>query len=920
MRTHITTVTVAIVLFVFAGPPASIVPRAIAEPKHQHSHVVANPWQLVDEPSLGAKQNDRIITPRAYSVFGVDAGLLAATLRTAPLEFTAAAREGAPHVMTLPMPDGSVQRFAIQESPVMEEALAARYPQIDTYIAQGIDDRAATVRLDLTPLGFHAQILSPNGAVYVDPIYRGDTTHYISYYKRDYVKAGDDFVCLVDEVRDTASKTGAPTAPAATIGQTLRTYRLALACTGEYSVAVCNINGVSQTVDNTFAAMTTSVNRVVGVYESELAIRMVLVANDTSLVYLNGATDPYTNSSGSTMLSQNQSTCDSVIGSGNYDIGHVFSTGGGGIAGLGVVCRNGNKANGVTGLSQPVGDGFDIDYVAHEMGHQFGANHTFNSNTGSCGGGNRSASHAYEVGSGSTIMAYAGICGAGDLQPHSDPYFHGTSFDEIVQYTNVGAGNNCPVQTSTGNNEPTASAGAAYSIPINTPFELTALNGSDPNSDALTYCWEEFDLGPAGNSTTDNGSSPILRSFNPSSSPTRVFPKISSLISNTSPYGEVLPTTTRTMTYRCTYRDNKAGGGGVSFNSTTVSSSTAAGPFQVTAPNTATTFAGGSVQTVTWNVANTTAAPVSTANVTIYLSLDGGNTFPIVLLANTPNDGSQAVTIPNAPTTQARIKVKGAGNIFFDISNANFTITSGVTGGDSAGIYVASSGASFLRNSNTPGAADSVFNFGPAPSTLVPLSGDWDGNHTNTAGLYDPATGNFFLKNSNAGGAADIVFQFGPGGAGFVPLVGDWNADGVDTIGIYQPATGTFFLKNSNSGGAADVTFSFGAGGLGLIPVAGDWDGDVKDTIGLYDPATGSFFLKNQNLNGSADIVFSFGSPGLTPVTGDWNLDGKDTIGVYVPASGTWFLRNSNSPGPGDLAFSYGPAGVTPIVGDWDGL
>lgn len=864
-------------------------------------------WSEIDESSLGSsKQADIMISARTYRVFQLDQAVLADVLDRAPMEFSEAAKSSTPVVMTIPMPDGSLQRFRIQESPIMEPGLAARFPAIRTYIAQGIDDPAANVRFDRTPLGFHAQILSPNGTVYVETLFRGDTSLYASYYKRDAIRTAG-FECLVagSEADDTAEKVSAV---AAVTGPTLRTYRLALSNTIEYASAACGHYGTAVTVDNVLAAEVISVNRIVGIYERDLAVRMVLVANNNLLVKT--TSDTFSNTNPSAMLSQNQSACDTVIGAANYDIGHIFSTGGGGIAGLGVVCIGGQKGQGVTGTNAPYNDPFDVDYVAHEMGHQFGGNHTFNSTESSCGGGNRNASTAMEPGSGSTIQAYAGICGASDLQPNSDAYFHGISFDEMVNYTNSGGGNSCAVQTGTGNLAPLVEAGPNYTIPANTPFELTA-EASDPNGDELTYCWEQFNAGASSTSlTTDNGTGAIIRSLNPTTSPTR------SILGATA---QVLPTTNRALAFRCTVRDNRAGGGGVANDSMTVTSTTTAGPFAVTAPNTATTFAGASAQTVTWNVASTNAGTVNTPNVTIFLSLDGGVTFPICLLANTPNDGSQVVTMPNVATSTARIKVKGAGNIFFDISNANFTITAATNGGDSAGVWVSASSTSFLRNSNTLGGADVAFGYGAGPSTFVPLVGDWDGNHSDTCGLYDPATGNFFLRNSNSGGGADLVFSFGAGGASIIPLRGDWNFDGVDTIGIYNATTGTFFLRNSNSSGPADVVFSFGPGGA-FIPLSGDWNADGRDTIGIYDPATGNFFLRNSNTSGGANAVFSFGAGGATPLVGDWNLDGRDTIGIYLTGTGSWFLRNTNASGPADLAFGYGPSGSTAIVGDWDAL
>lgn len=625
-------------------------------------------WQAVSESTLQGT-GERWVVPTQYRTLGADEAALAKVLAQAPLEGSAA--QGVE--LTLPLPDGTFERFQVFNSPVMAPELAARYPQITTYRAIGLDDPHAVARLDHTIFGFHGMILSPNGTVFIDPYRRGDTQHYVSYYKSDFVPpAGETFVELgplgdSQKIRQRVEAMGE-----ATSGPQLRTYRLAIGATGEYT------QYYGGTVAGGMAGIVTSVNRVTGVYEKEVAVKLVLIANNDLIVYTNAATDPYTNDDGFTMLDENQATVDAVIGNANYDVGHVFSTGGGGVAYLGVPCQTGMKAMGVTGSPAPVGDPYDIDYVAHEMGHQFGANHTFNSVTGSCGGGNRNGSTAYEPGSATTIMGYAGICGADDIQPHSDDDFHTISFDEIEAYI-TSDGNSCAVITNTGNHPPVVEAGTGgFTIPKNTPFTLTG-SATDPDGDPLTYDWEEFDLGPAGAPNSPSGNAPIFRSFLAVTIPSRTFPKMADIVNNTQVKGEILPSYARNLVFRLTARDNHASpsAGGVAYDSITFSVSGTAGPFLVTAPNTAVTWQGLSQQTVTWDVASTNIAPVNCANVNIDLSTDGGYTYPTEILHGTPNDGSQAVTVPNVASTTARVRVSCASSIFFDISNANFTIEPG---------------------------------------------------------------------------------------------------------------------------------------------------------------------------------------------------------------------------------------------------
>ncbi len=627
---------------------------------------------------IAVSSGEQSINAVRYRLLEVDIAALRAILGQAPAEGSPDAATGAP-VLEVPLPDGGMERFRMVEVRIMEESLARRFPELKTYRGRSLDDPSATLICDLTPAGFHGMILGEGGTVVIDPFLRGDPRWVASAYKHDFrpVAGQEPFVCQVkdDDDRGQAvpadAAAHAPFGPLAASGTTLRTYRLALAATGEYTTAVCSPSPAA--VACGLAAIVTSMNRVDGIYEREVAIRMVLIANNDLIVYTNGSTDPYSNDSGSTMLGQNQANLDAVIGTANYDVGHVFSTGGGGVAQLSVPCNASAKARGVTGSSNPVGDPFDVDYVAHEMGHQFGARHTFNGTTGSCGG-NRSASAAYEPGSGTTIMAYAGICGAEDLQPHSDDYFHVKSFDEIVSFS-TGAGDVCAVRTTTGNTAPTVDAGLSYDVPRLTPFTLTG-SATDPEGDALTYCWEEFDLGTAAPPNTDlDAARPIFRSFLATTSPSRTFPRLSDVLSGTATFGESMSQRTRTMTFRLTARDNRSDGGGVDYAATTVNVDAGAGPFAVTQPGSGASWPGLSTQTVLWDVASTDVAPVSCADVEITLSTDGGLTFPTTLAASTANDGSEPVTIPNAPAASARVKVSCVGNVFFDISNPDFAIT-----------------------------------------------------------------------------------------------------------------------------------------------------------------------------------------------------------------------------------------------------
>ena len=342
--------------------------------------------------------------------------------------------------------------------------------------------------------------------------------------------------------------------------------------------------------------------------------------------------------------------------------------------------------------------------VAHEMGHQFGATHTFNATTGTCGP-ERAPSTAYEPGTGSTIMGYRLACGEEDLNS-GDTYFHIASLEQITDYTTIGNGS-CALSQATGNGTPTVDAGASYNIPSRTPFELTA-TASDPDGDTLSYSWEQFDLGTASPPHTDDGTRPLFRSFAPTTSPTRTFPRLLDILSGLATFGETLPTTTRTMNFKVTVRDNKSNGGAANSDGMQLSVSSEAGPFTVTQPSNVTSWNTSSSQTVTWNVANTNIAPVNCTNVKISLSIDGGLTYPITLANSTPNDGSETITVPGTPFPASRVKVEGVGNVFFNISQSFFingvanstpTISAFSPGTGGSGTMVTITGTNFISPS-----------------------------------------------------------------------------------------------------------------------------------------------------------------------------------------------------------------------------
>ncbi len=613
-------------------------------------------------------------------------------------------------IVELPMPDGTYRNFTVWQDPMMEEPLGMQYPDIKTFTGTAVGDARVTAKLDFTTYGFHAMIFDGENTSFVDPYDNYHDGYYFAHYKKDEVRTaeqrmrcefkGHNDESLAGEAMNTDIAKSLPKLAQRTgNGWYRKNYRLALTADHFYTQAATG--STNPTFAQCLSKMTTTMNRVNGVYEREFSVHMNIVANDTVIIWrkhpdaLNG-NDPFNSidNNGGACLSQNQTTADSRITSANYDVGHVFTTGGGGVSYLGVVCTNGSKASSCTGSPSPTGDGYDIDYVAHEMGHEFGSEHTFANNyDGSCQT-NAVANYAYEPGSGTTIMAYAGICSPDDLAMHSEAYFHASSLVQI-QGKLVTTENTCASTTLTGNKLVSlATFSTSYSIPYKTPFELTSPTAVDSVADTATqYCWEQWNKGAATGSASSRFvntyvKGPIFRSWFPVYTETRVFPRMSKVLAGTlsdagteGNQGEKAPDTARFLTFKLTVRNFLNGYGCFLFPDDTihldaVQTSTRTG-FKVTSQGTTgLSYTGGSTQTVTWDVVGSNAAPVNAANVVIYMSKDGGTTWPYNL-GTFPNNGSATVTLPNPAATSStcRFKVKGSGNVFFNVNKSNFTVT-----------------------------------------------------------------------------------------------------------------------------------------------------------------------------------------------------------------------------------------------------
>lgn len=655
-----------------------------------------NPWkQLGNNPFNVSEKIEVVNQPKEYKLFNLNNYGLSNEL--ASINDTHQEK-----IINFPNSKGELVKYRVKERSTFAKELQAKFPNLRSYAGKSLDGKS-NIRFSISPIhGLSAMIFNENHSIdYIDA-YTKDLTTYITYNRKNIENVGDEFICNTQNRSDISNlneNNHTSNRPEYVNDGTLRTYRLALASTYEYSQFHINRAGLSngndqQKKEAVLSAMNVAMTRVNGIYETELGITMVIIPNNDQIIYIT-SNDPYTNNDGTTLLGENQSNVDAVIGPDNYDIGHVFSTGGGGVAWQYTPCKVGydqyngmslGKASGVTGQRSPINDAFYIDYVAHEIGHQFGANHTFNN---SCDR-NRFNSTAMEPGSGSTIMAYAGICPP-NIQNNSDPYFHSISLSEIYSFVkNTGT---CSVNTLTGNHVPTVSLpGTLFNIPHSTAFKLEG-QGSDEDNDQLTYTWEQRNQQIATQAPlSTNTVGPTFRSLTPVNVPYRYFPNLNAILNdklvyttNTQPYSwEVIPSVGRNMNFSLTVRDNNINGGQTAVASLIVRTVAEAGPFKVTSQSTNETWTAGQSATITWDVAGTDANGINTSNVKIVLSTDGGQTWDYTLVESTPNNGTYTFTVPYGigNTTQARLMIVPINNVYLAVNKVNFTIESALATND----------------------------------------------------------------------------------------------------------------------------------------------------------------------------------------------------------------------------------------------
>lgn len=772
-------------------------------------------------------------------------------------------------IVEFPNAEGVLEKFSVWENSNFSPELQQRYPDIRAYIGKGMTDRTAVINFSVSPLGLQTFVFrADNGSEFIEP-YTKDRSVYVFFDSKTRTTARLPFNCGTVDKKLTEDLTNNPSVTNRSNNQSYKTMRLALSCTGEYGTYF------GGTLVATMAAMNATMTRVNGVFEKDMALHLNLIPNNDLVVYTNASTDPYSPESGmSNWNDELQANLTSVIGEANYDIGHLFgATGGGGDAGcIGCVCGTG-KGSGYTSPSGggPVGDNFDIDYVIHEMGHQLGANHTFSHSTEGTGVN-------VEPGSGSTIMGYAGITNY-DVQAHSDAYFTYRSIQQMQ--TNLAA-KSCPAATPIINTPPSVSAGDDFTIPAGTPYTLNA-TVTDAEGDALTYCWEQNNSASSASSGANSVASatkvigPTFRSFIPKSVPERSMPDKAKILAGTlNTTWESLSNVARSLKFTLTVRDNNIAGPQTNTDEVTITSLAAynaatgvgAGPFVVTSQNTNTVaWAQGSTQTITWSVNNTTSLPGS-QNVNIKLSIDGGLTFPYILAADIPNDGTEDIIVPDVPASETcRILVEPTANKYYAINTKAFHI--GYELQNTCTTYT------FATPFNLPDGVNSYTNKTinvPDTGTITDVNVTINATHPELHDLY--------IAMTRPGGSLSNLFNQQCTGSANMNVTFD--AQG-STLTCGSPLTGTFippYNLNNFNGLNQQGNWQFGfkdlvAGNVGSInSIALDICSQSFRLLATTSPTFENFSLYPNPNNGAFTIRFHTASNNKISI-GVFDLEGR---------------------------------------------
>ncbi len=650
-----------------------------------YSRAQVNLWESADLADLTDRSTDhRYSTPAEFGLFKVNIEDLRTAMATTPHENQISSRNSYSQI-SMPMPDGSFRTFNLVEYEMMEPKLARKYPNLKTYT--GVDlEHGSKIHCNLTSNQFFAAIREKGVTYYIDPYSRSGNSYFVVYDIRNDVPTEIGFSCdqhklengeIVDVEGPTTHQSLDQELHKRGDAFTLRTYRLAVSATAGFTA----FHG--GTVVGALDGITTIVNRINSIYEREVAIRLMLIANNDEIIFTTSDDDPFDHiaiGDQAAFLNQNQNTVTNIIGNANYDIGHVLNVkansppSGQGIAERGSVCRPNSKARGSSGSVSPAGNAFAVSIISHEMGHQFNANHTMYH----CQNVNLPTS--VEPGSGSTIMSYAGICSpVANIQNNSDDYFNSNSIQSIIGFSRNGNGNICGEDVDFGNTYPDVILDypSLTYIPVNTPFKLTAEGADAETPNTLTYCWEQYQNGSRNfednpwNIANPVGNEPLFRSRPPISDPTRYFPALPIVVNSSNYLFEQLPDYARDLKFRCTVRDNASENGGAAWDEVNIKviDNSSAGQFEITNYNVKDTIKSGDYVELTWDVAETDLSPINTHYVNIFLSTDGGTSFPHLLKSHTPNDGSTFVNIPDMTANRFRFMIQAAGNIYYDVTN-----------------------------------------------------------------------------------------------------------------------------------------------------------------------------------------------------------------------------------------------------------